>query len=330
MEICTIIAKNYLPSARVLGASLREHHPDVRFTVLVIDEQEGYIDAAAEPFDVIGPDAIGLPQFPLMAAMYEILELSTAVKPWLLRTLLERDGEGVIYLDPDMRLFEPLDEVFAAVRAHGVVLNPHAPAPMPRDGRKPSEQDILIAGAYNLGFLGLGAGDAATFVLDWWSERLEMDCIVDPEKGFFVDQRWIDLVPGMVGDVHLIRDPGFNVAYWNLPARTVAERGGAVTVDGSPLKLFHFSGYKPGRPHELSTHQNRIRLADEPVLARLCDEYAQALRAAGYVEASKWPYSYAATASGIPLDRILRRLLREGVEAGEVTRAPFDEEGERA
>ena len=35
------------------------------------------------------------------------------------------------------------------------MLNPHNTEPMPRDSRKPNEQDILMAGAYNLGFIGL-------------------------------------------------------------------------------------------------------------------------------------------------------------------------------
>ena len=197
---------------------------------------------------------------------------------------------------------------------------------MPRDGRKPNEQDILIAGAYNLGFLGLRAGAAATFVLDWWAERLETDCIVDPERGFFVDQRWMDLVPGMVGDVHLIRDPGFNVAYWNLPARTVAERDGAVHGRRLAAPALPLQRLQADTAARALTHQNRIRLADDPVLAALCDEYAQALRAAGYVEASKWPYSYA--------DDRVGHAARPDPAAGycatasrraSVTRAPFDE-----
>ena len=60
-----------------------------------------------------------------------------------------------------------------AVRDHGLVLNPHNIEPMPRDGHKPNEQDILIAGAYNLGFIGIGSGDFADLLLDWWGERLE-------------------------------------------------------------------------------------------------------------------------------------------------------------
>ena len=42
-----------------------------------------------------------------MAAAYEVIELSTAVKPWLLRHLLhDRKLRSVAYFDPDIRFFE--------------------------------------------------------------------------------------------------------------------------------------------------------------------------------------------------------------------------------
>ena len=126
------------------------------------------------------------------------MELSTAVKPWLLRHLLEGPGvEAVAYLDPDIRIFDSIEEIDRRAREHGVVLPlPDFTTPLPRDDRKPSEEDILIAGTYNLGFIGLGKGETTDALLDWWSERLENHCLNDPEQGRFVDQRWIDLVPG--------------------------------------------------------------------------------------------------------------------------------------
>jgi glycosyltransferase involved in cell wall biosynthesis/SAM-dependent methyltransferase len=331
VDVCTVIAKNYLPAARVLADSLAEHHPGVRLHVLVIDEWDGFIDPARERFDIVDPDAIGVPDLAQMRSLYTVLEYSTAVKPWLLRHLLARDdADGILYLDPDIRLYAPIDDVFAAVREHGLVLNPHNTGPMPRDGRKPNEQDILIAGAYNLGFLGLRDDRFSAFVLDWWGERLETDCIVDPERGFFVDQRWMDLVPGLAEDFHLVRDPGFNVAYWNLGSRTLARAGdGGVLVDGAPLRLFHFSGFRADKPHSLSTHQDRIRLGDDPVLAGLCADYAQALLDAGFDDAKGWAYTWNTTHSGLPIDRTMRLAYREAIETGDVTGSLFDAEGER-
>src|SRR5208282_5049801 len=77
VDICTIIAKNYVAYARVLARSFREHHPDSRCFTLVIDDVAGYLDPADEPFELITPDQLDLDGFELMAARYEVLELST-------------------------------------------------------------------------------------------------------------------------------------------------------------------------------------------------------------------------------------------------------------
>jgi glycosyltransferase involved in cell wall biosynthesis/SAM-dependent methyltransferase len=329
MNACTIIAKNYLPQARVLAKSFRRHHPDGRFVVLVLDEIEGWFDRSQEPFETLTAAELDLPEFGPMASAYDVLEMSTAVKPWLLRQLLA-DDDHVVYLDPDIQIFGSCAEVAELARTHSMVLTPHNVAPMPRDGLRPTEGDILIAGAYNLGFLGLGRGEATDEFLGWWSERLLHDCIVDVARGYFVDQRWIDLVPGMIPGVWVLRDPGYNVAYWNLSSRRLAVNGnGGLTVNDVPLRFFHFSGYDPDRPDELSRHQNRVRLVDEPVVKRLCDDYAEALRAEGFDDAKRWPYGYARSASGLQLDRVLRRLYADGLRQGALEASVFDADGER-
>jgi len=326
MQACTIIARNYLAHARVLAASFHEHHPDGRFSVLVVDGLEGFTDPAAEPFEVLTPADIGL-DVALMATRYDVLELSTAVKPWLLRWLLARE-DHVFYLDPDIQLFSSLEDVAALAREHGVVLTPHLTAPMPRDGNRPNEQDILMAGTYNLGFLALGAGAAADGLLDWWEERLEHDCIVDPARGFFVDQRWMDFIPGLVPSTFLLRDPGYNVAYWNLHGRTITTDGsGEHRVNGEPLHFLHFSGYDPRRPDVLSKHQTRVDLSD-PVLRALADDYGRRLLEAGYETTIGWPYGYGDSASGLPLTRVLRRAHAAAVLDGRLSVEPFDPDGE--
>ncbi|HEX4805468.1 MAG TPA: hypothetical protein VFU94_06175, partial [Conexibacter sp.] len=292
MNVCTIIAKNYLAHARVLAESFRRHHPDGRCHVLVIDETDGYVDPAREPFELVRPSEIGLDAWDEMRGAYDVMELSTAVKPWLLRHMLRAhdDGSGIAYLDPDIQVTSRMAELEETLRARAIVLTPHVLHGMPRDGRKPSETDILMAGVYNLGFIGLANRDDAHLVLDWWSERLLRDCHVAPERGLFVDQRWVDFVPGLASDLAILRDPTYNVAYWNLPERTLARDGrGGYLVDGEPLRFYHFSGYSPDRRTLLSKHQDRVVLADDPVLHELCDAYGDALVAAGFEDVRGLP-----------------------------------------
>jgi hypothetical protein len=99
---------------------------------------------------------------------------------------------------------------------------------------------------YNLGFLAVSRHPSLATFLTWWKDKLEFRCVVDIERGLFVDQKWMDLAPGLFDDVAILRHAGYNVAYWNLRQRAmVVEDGGQIAVNGQPLRFFHFSGVDP-------------------------------------------------------------------------------------
>ena len=128
------------------------------------------------------------------------------------------------------------------------MLIPHNSEPIPTDGRKPTQLDIMLSGVYNLGYVSVAPGVEVDRLLDWWAERLRHDCRVDPSVGFFVDQRWFDLAPGFLSDFAIVREPEYNVAYWNLHSRRLERAGDRYLVDGRELAFFHFSGFDPARP----------------------------------------------------------------------------------
>ena len=317
MNGCTIIAQNYLAHARVLATTYLAHHPGATFTTLVIDDT-GDEPRGDEPFESLSPYEIGIDRDELhrMAAIYDVKEFATAVKPALLRTLLQRDESPVAYLDPDIQIFRPLDDIDALARTHGIVLTPHTTAALPRDGLLPSEEMIMRAGIYNLGFIAVGR-DAFPF-LDWWSERLARNCLVAIEDGIFVDQRWIDFVPALF-DHNILTDPTCNVAYWNLTHRRLTRANGSWEVNGEPLRFFHFSGYNPDRGSVLSSHMGsrpRIALENAPAVRSICDEYGALLRAHGFGSTSA-PYRFDRLPDGRPIDGPTRRIVRSALLAAE-------------
>jgi hypothetical protein len=323
VRACTIIARNYLAQARVLARSFKNHHPNGSFTVLVVDQLSKPLNVAEDSFDVLGLGDIGLDfgEARRMAMIYDVTELSTAVKPWLLRHLLQSSAHAV-YFDPDVEIFSPLDEVEELVRTHSIVLTPHITEPLPRDGFRLNETDILQSGIYNLGFIAVGPGCQP--FLDWWSERLRRESIIDPERMRFTDQRWIDFVPGLFPHF-ILRDPAYNVAYWNLYARHLAWVGDHYEVNGHPLRFFHFSGYDPKLPFVLSKHQAgnpRIRLADHPGVARMCRDYVEKLARAGFLSTSRIDYGYAESPGGLRIDHQMRRAYRAGLMAHEIEGKP--------
>jgi hypothetical protein len=332
VNVCTIIAKNYLAYARVLARSLAEHNPGSRLYTLIIDDFAGYVDPAEEPFEVLTPADVGCEPFTHMALRYSVLELSTAVKPWLLRHLLAETGGPVTYLDPDIKVFGSLEQLDELAARHGLVLTPHNTEPIQPDGRKPSQVDIMIAGVYNLGYVSLAPGPETEHLLDWWADRLRRDCRVDPRWGYFVDQRWFDLAPGFMPDLAIVRDAEYNVAYWNLHSRTLQHDGNRYRVDGRPLAFFHFSGFDPDHPLILSRHQDRVDVLSEPALERILAVYAADVMNQGHRLSWTWPYTFFALADGIQLDDMVRDLY--DVFEGERDRnggppSPFTPEGAR-
>jgi hypothetical protein len=50
LTACTIIARNYLPYARVLADSFAAHHPGSTFIVLIIEDERRELQTGVEPF----------------------------------------------------------------------------------------------------------------------------------------------------------------------------------------------------------------------------------------------------------------------------------------
>lgn len=312
LNACTIVSKNYLSYARVLARSFLDHHPGGRFFVLLVDRIDGHFDAAAEPFELIEVEALeNVADVKTLLFKYTVLEANTAVKPFFLEQLFSKEGlERLIYLDPDILVVRPLDHLRNVLEQNAIALTPHLTAPI-EDDAFPDELAILRSGTYNLGFIGLAKRDPVDKFLKWWQGRVLDRCVVRVEEGLFVDQKWIDLVPGFYAGVGIIHHPGYNVAYWNLHCRRVevgemlAESDG-VRVNGEPLAFFHFSGVQPDLPEIVSRHQNRFTLDNLGDLRQLFEHYVALLRDAGLEATRNWPYAFARFDNGVVVPNVAR------------------------
>lgn len=305
---CTIISRNYLGQAKVLADSYLVHHPAGIFYLLAVDGLPAGTDIDPR-IRLVALTDLPLDDLGDMCFKYDVVEFATAVKPALLLLLLEGYGEErVMYIDPDILVTRPMVEVAEALDHADIVLTPHLNAPIPLDDHMPREQDILISGAYNLGFIAVRSAPETMRLLEWWRERLQDLCRVDPENGLMVDQRWIDLVPSLFPTTAILRDDTYNVAYWNLHARAIEHDGAGYTCNGRPLAMFHFSGYDPKSPNVISKHQTRSDIRPGTALRDLFDAYGVAVLDAGYLESKAWGYGLDAFDNGIRLHAIFRRL----------------------
>src|SRR5947207_14960604 len=98
----TIATADRIAQSRTFARSARQHHPDARFALLV--PGPGAQSAAlADLFDlVIAAEELGVPSLADMRFRYTTAELCFALKPWLIRHLLDTfASEPVYYFDSD-------------------------------------------------------------------------------------------------------------------------------------------------------------------------------------------------------------------------------------
>jgi glycosyltransferase involved in cell wall biosynthesis len=331
----TIVAHNYIPLARVLGRSFAANHPEIDFYIVVVDHPTRTRLLSSEHFTFVAITDIdfGSEGFEMMATIYDVMEFSTSVKPFALRHFLKR-YECALYFDPDIRLYDRVDPLIDATHKMGISLTPHCLKPIIRDGLGTTEFDIMQAGIYNLGYIGVSRN--ADRFLDWWSERLRRDAISDPSNHLFTDQRWIDLaIP--IFNPHIESSPAYNVAYWNIDQRQLSLAGSKYLVSGEPLRFFHFSGFDPAQPFWLSKHQpesTRVSIVDSSALSQITSDYAtEVLDERGAIP-SVPAYGWGEVFPGLPLDNHLRRLVRFELKASDESGhdrppSPFSKDGAR-
>ncbi len=311
---CTIVSPNYLAYARTLSASYLQQHPGHLFFVLLVADLEDAAPFRVDAFVPVLLDEIGLADVRGEAMKYDILELNTNVKPTFMKHLIDAyELDALVYLDPDIFCYAPLQPVFEALEAGAsAVLTPHITTPV-FDGRSPGEQDLLYNGTFNLGFIGVSRTTESYRLLTWWEERCLALGFSEGRTGLFVDQKWMNLAPGLFADVTILRDAGCNMAYWNLHERSLVEADGGYGVESAvsgrvPLRFFHFSGIVPSDATNLSKHTDRFTLAERPDLHRLFAEYKAAVLSDKSEALEAVPYGFDTLTDGTAITRLARRL----------------------
>jgi hypothetical protein len=324
---CTIITPHSLPFARTLAESYLKHHPDQRFFVLLVADLSDAMPFAGDGFTPVMLDEIGLSNLRGAAMKYDIVELKANVKPTLLKFLLAKYAlDAVVYLDPDMAVYAPLDPVFGELeRGASLVLTPHMTTPV-FDGKSPSEQKLLYDGTYNLGFVAFGSGAESIAALNWWERRCLDLGYSEERSGLFVDQKWMNLAPGLFKTVAILRDAGCNMEYWNLHERVLDGTMVRSSKGNVPLRFFHFSGLVVDDPDVLTKNSDRFTLTMRPDLRDLFAGYKAAVQGNRKPGVQDLPHGFDKLSDGTTVTLLARRLYAAHQERFDGS-DPFDASG---
>ena len=311
LHVFTSAAVNYLPKVRTLCHSIRRHHPEAVIHLALADDRPPWLKTEGEPFDsILEGSQLGIPNYRAWTFFHNIVELSTAIKPFALKHLLALPDCGkVLYFDPDMVLFSRVDDILATLDSANVALTPHQNKPEKTlQTVLDNEITSLRMGVFNLGFIGVRPTAEGRAFTDWWAERTYHYCRAEVYNGLFTDQKWINLAPIFFDGVAILKSSRHNVATWNLTTRVmVGDQKGGFQVDGEPLGFYHFTGFDSGA-HKIMAYKNAP--GNNSVLD-LVAWYEKETAPARNDPVNQWPWAFARFSDGTKVEAHHRWLYRE-------------------
>lgn len=328
--VFTIVAKNYIPLANILGDSIRLQHPNLPFFIVVADTADGLIEFSQQRYTIIASEGMSISNLTEMAFKYNVTEFCTALKPFAFQYLFKRGYEKVIYFDPDIYVFSSLNKIFGSLDVSSMVLTPHYQTPEIRYTGVFREGNILFAGIFNLGFCGLRSSGNGMKIAEWWCDRLKDFCFADRTDGLHVDQKWADFIPVMFPDVHIERGLGHNIAIWNWHERKVSFHDNTYWVSNrilggeeEPVIFYHYSNYKFKSAHDYKQFVP-VYLAKYKDINSISQFYADLLVKEDISkQLSKLRYSFATFDNNTPIIQFHRRFYRQQLETDDNIGNPF-------
>ncbi|MBL4585554.1 MAG: hypothetical protein JKX84_00645 [Flavobacteriales bacterium] len=237
--ICTISSEGHLFKTKALFHSLSSL-TDAAFHCLITDS-----DAEQELGDRIGQvqlSELNSATAQTIKGKYLEDKLRWACKPLLLLYLLEKEYDSVIYVDNDIYFYGSPDFLFEMLVDHSVLLTPHFYNADPTEKQHWLEANFRI-GLYNAGFIA--ASQSGKDALKWWGNCCAYNVKQSSWRGLFDDQRYLDMLPILSDDVHVLKHRGCNVASWNVDQnpRSLNQQGNIILGEKWPLIFIHFNGF---------------------------------------------------------------------------------------
>ena len=340
MNICafTIVAKNYIGLARILGHSLYKVNPDINFKIFVADEFPQNVKSLPDNV-VISRKVLDYSseEWTDMSFKYDLTEFCTSIKPGVFKYLFAQGYDKVLYFDPDIYIFSSINTILQRLEDYDIVLTPQiAGIHIDYTGEHP-EWAMNVNGIFNLGFCGMRKSLITDKIILWWQKRLKTECFADRSVGNFTDQKWMDWMPGLLGNEYLYisHDLGMNMAPWNYFERELFKKDDTLYVrfrtNDNPqhefrLVFIHFAGYDYHKMKQGIIVRKRIENLQEYKDLHLATEiYCKAIANNKDIfdEFITLPYTYSSYDNGIPISTFHRRLYHGYSEKYGPVRNPF-------
>lgn len=319
-SVCNVA---YLNKVMVLAESVFIHN-NIKTDIFVFDKKRK-INVKREYCNIHWIEDEDIPDFKILSFKYSVIELTTALKPFLALKLLKNNSK-VIFFDPDVMVFNSLNSIFDKLDKHPIIITPHYFSP--KINGMIDDSRIMRFGSFNLGFFAVNNSKESKEFLKWWSERCLNDGFDDAQFGIFTDQKWISIAPTFFPDIHTTYDPGYNVAFWNIDERKITKSADGIFVINKdyPLVFFHFSSFDFNSPDKLSRKKFNLGENSSDIIADISVLYSNNVKKYNTI-ADNSTYSFDYMSDGQYISPTLRRAYASMINKFPVHYDPFDSEG---
>jgi hypothetical protein len=301
----TVTSASGLPKAMIMARSVKKYMPRSKVVVGIIE-------------DKIPESALRFPYFNEVILMkhittytiyhkfffqYTLQEALRSCKAPLMKYIYYKytDEDIMVYLDDDMKVFGPFDELPAIVKDHPITVTGHFIYPETFDPDGMAE--IRKSGLYHPGFVALNRHPVAEKYLLWWSKLSDHHGYYDHEKKRFADQDWLDLSHLFFDEVFSLRHAGYNVSSLNLIERWNIDRIGEdlYVINDQPLRCLQLSP-------DLLLASSWIEPEKGKIYSDLYIQYLNHVNELGLSNINKTPWSYSLFSRGEPISDETKRI----------------------
>ncbi|MFY7909634.1 MAG: hypothetical protein ACOVO2_08790 [Emticicia sp.] len=214
--IFTVCSINQLANAIVLGDSVKTHHPGYDFQIGLVDKESNIPSFIQCPYPICEVNSLNISGFEGMSERYTHEEIVADCKPFFATYFLQKT-EKLIFIDCTTVVFQSISLVADILNQSNIVITPQ----LLFANAHPDEKQILNSGIYHSGFIGLKKSEETNKFLEWWGNNTRQKGFKDMCKGLNADQLWLEHVPAMFDGVHILKEAGVNIGYWNTPERNI-------------------------------------------------------------------------------------------------------------
>ena len=284
VTLCTI---RQLPQAFALAESfiaLAGSSTPEPIVIGLADDENNLPPKFKPPFPLLPiGDILPAPQLASLSAQYTSVEFRAACKPLFIAEVFRRypDASRLLYADPNTQFMSSLAPVWDQLDRANLLITPfitrHPAANTQERNAWPDEKFFQNIGLYSSDFMVFRRSAETDRMLAWWDDRVRERAYLNYCAGLCLDQIWLMHVPVFFQNTAVVKNPGWHLALWNLPERTLRADGTGWEVSGptgenQPLLFVNFKGLF--NPNEgFFPHQNRVRITSYPAVLALLANY---------------------------------------------------------